>query len=485
MSKNHPSPADDNSKTSNEAFQTSPQTSPAGSPELAPDTEPDGVARRMRAEVKIGLSVLGLLLAVFVCVLVYRLWWMKADEDQRSAAHATVDETRNQNSASAPSAAPAPSISSTTNDPAESGTETAPGAPAWNVDYPSNGADPGSSAGSPVWPTQEQPPKSAPGSSPHWAEVGIGQTMLPESASRATPGDSSTVPEDLPQPPPYLASDRPEEAAPSQEPWPQTQRDVTTQSPNAASGNVPFGPWNPVAEAGVNANGQQAVGSPPLADSTLAPTPASTSPPDIGDSQGGSAISAVPQDFFAGGSPITRSEITSPQSAPTPANAFTSNGPYASERSPAGQSLNDSPASPGQSDGGAPALPFAETGSATVPADRVSADTVPSSSGGFRQATPAQIVGNPPPGESPMPQIPPLAAGNAATTAGITYTVREGESLFDIARGQLGKASRWVEIYDLNRTRLGSRMEGFRPGITLILPQPEAAASLPSPQLFR
>ncbi|MGB9687857.1 hypothetical protein, partial [Thermogutta sp.] len=44
-----------------------------------------------------------------------------------------------------------------------------------------------------------------------------------------------------------------------------------------------------------------------------------------------------------------------------------------------------------------------------------------------------------------------------------------------LPREQLGKASRWVEIYQLNRDRLGDKLEHFRPGITLLLP--EAAVS--------
>src|SRR5690606_29468622 len=35
------------------------------------------------------------------------------------------------------------------------------------------------------------------------------------------------------------------------------------------------------------------------------------------------------------------------------------------------------------------------------------------------------------------------------------YVVREGDTLFDIARYHLGKASRWAELYELNRQQLG------------------------------
>ncbi|MGQ9504784.1 MAG: hypothetical protein ACUVQG_03285 [Thermogutta sp.] len=91
-----------------------------------------------------------------------------------------------------------------------------------------------------------------------------------------------------------------------------------------------------------------------------------------------------------------------------------------------------------------------------------------------------------PPGATPY--APPLTAGRfedkmeTAVTdeQHVMYTVQEGETLFDIARERLGKASRWVDIYQLNRAQLGERLENFRPGLTLRLPaesfQPAAAS---------
>ena len=43
---------------------------------------------------------------------------------------------------------------------------------------------------------------------------------------------------------------------------------------------------------------------------------------------------------------------------------------------------------------------------------------------------------------------------------GMYYVVEEGDTLFDIARYELGKASRWVEIYDLNRDPIVSPYTG-------------------------
>jgi nucleoid-associated protein YgaU len=53
---------------------------------------------------------------------------------------------------------------------------------------------------------------------------------------------------------------------------------------------------------------------------------------------------------------------------------------------------------------------------------------------------------------------------------GRTYTVTEGDTLFEIARHELGKPSRWAEIYDLNRDVLGEDTDYLRPGTELILP---------------
>jgi nucleoid-associated protein YgaU len=60
------------------------------------------------------------------------------------------------------------------------------------------------------------------------------------------------------------------------------------------------------------------------------------------------------------------------------------------------------------------------------------------------------------------------------------YIVNEGDTLFDIARYELGKASRWAEIYDLNREVLGEDFDYLRPGTELVMPAKTAAAAKPS-----
>ncbi len=70
------------------------------------------------------------------------------------------------------------------------------------------------------------------------------------------------------------------------------------------------------------------------------------------------------------------------------------------------------------------------------------------------------------------------AARNRVSTAstasgfgsGRVYVVEEGDTLFDIARHELGKAARWVEIYQLNRRLLGTDFDYLTPGLKLVLP---------------
>jgi nucleoid-associated protein YgaU len=59
---------------------------------------------------------------------------------------------------------------------------------------------------------------------------------------------------------------------------------------------------------------------------------------------------------------------------------------------------------------------------------------------------------------------------NIASGSGKTYIAAEGDSLFDIARNKLGKASRWAEIYDLNIDVLGKDIDSLTPGTKIVLP---------------
>jgi hypothetical protein len=56
--------------------------------------------------------------------------------------------------------------------------------------------------------------------------------------------------------------------------------------------------------------------------------------------------------------------------------------------------------------------------------------------------------------------------------------VQEGDNLFDIAKYSLGKASRWVEILDMNRELLGDQIDYLTPGMKLVLPVDEPAGTV-------
>ncbi len=75
----------------------------------------------------------------------------------------------------------------------------------------------------------------------------------------------------------------------------------------------------------------------------------------------------------------------------------------------------------------------------------------------------------PKPGHAAAPQhvIPASARLRPGTKV---YVVEEGDTLFEIARRQLGKPSRWGEIYQLNREVLGSDFDYLKPGTELLLP---------------
>lgn len=79
----------------------------------------------------------------------------------------------------------------------------------------------------------------------------------------------------------------------------------------------------------------------------------------------------------------------------------------------------------------------------------------------------------------------PRASGRRSRT----YTVVEGDTLFDIARRELGKATRWAEIYRLNRDQLGEDFNNLSPGMELVLPvevsRPAPMASRPQSNGYR
>ncbi|MEX0678927.1 MAG: LysM peptidoglycan-binding domain-containing protein [Pirellulales bacterium] len=74
------------------------------------------------------------------------------------------------------------------------------------------------------------------------------------------------------------------------------------------------------------------------------------------------------------------------------------------------------------------------------------------------------------------PRAMPATANVPDGSASDVYVVEEGDTLFDIARYELGKASRWAEIYELNREKLGQDFDYLQPGTELRLPAKTRAA---------
>jgi len=71
--------------------------------------------------------------------------------------------------------------------------------------------------------------------------------------------------------------------------------------------------------------------------------------------------------------------------------------------------------------------------------------------------------------------VTPIASG---FTGGRVYVVEEGDTLYDIARFELGNASRWVEIHSLNTALLGDDFDYITPGTKLVLPQADPTDTL-------
>jgi nucleoid-associated protein YgaU len=69
--------------------------------------------------------------------------------------------------------------------------------------------------------------------------------------------------------------------------------------------------------------------------------------------------------------------------------------------------------------------------------------------------------------------LPTTAASSGLASqrgTGRIYVVEEGDTLFDIARFELGKATRWIEIYEMNKQTIGEDFNHLRPGTQLMLP---------------
>jgi nucleoid-associated protein YgaU len=62
------------------------------------------------------------------------------------------------------------------------------------------------------------------------------------------------------------------------------------------------------------------------------------------------------------------------------------------------------------------------------------------------------------------------ALGAAQSRGQRVYVVSEGDTIFNIARDELGRSARWSEICELNRDLLGDDYDHLKPGWKLVLP---------------
>jgi len=421
-------------------------------------------------EIRIGLSVLGILGFIFAAVVAYRMMKSRHDEISRSKSTETAQlATENESNKTT-------GLTSQTQGQQPPG-ESVASPPAFSLDFPNNSGSSSASA-SPV--------------------IGAGNGA----AYSPAPGSAWAIPSD-PPPGGGLAGNTPTDFNPGEE----------------FSGNLPgtpgsYGPLAPAPPVGnqvpTGANGDSSSPNPmsqgmtsptsggnrevrdffsdadtglqPSGVSGLSEGPSQATPQGFHPSQalvssqysGGGSTSQFPGDFFSGANAVGPPESAGLQPSGS-----------AQRAQPTNETVPSTPF-----DGSSRAQMATDTARdsfvpATPPFSR--ADGVPSgqSSGVPRSSGE--------PGQNPMPYTPPLVASGSNVAASINpagdnyvmYTVQEGETLFDIARQRLGKASRWVDIYQLNRAQLGERLENFRPGLTLRLPPEGIPPAAASPSTFR
>lgn len=71
-----------------------------------------------------------------------------------------------------------------------------------------------------------------------------------------------------------------------------------------------------------------------------------------------------------------------------------------------------------------------------------------------------------------MASTPSVPSGQGG---GRAYVVQPGDNIYEVARQELGKASRWREIYDLNKDVVGTQSLELTPGTRLLLPDASSA----------
>lgn len=78
-----------------------------------------------------------------------------------------------------------------------------------------------------------------------------------------------------------------------------------------------------------------------------------------------------------------------------------------------------------------------------------------------------------------------VAMTDAAAQAPASYTIKPGDNLWDIARNQMGDATRWKEIYSLNKDVIGTNPDLIHPGNTLELPGMQGDMAQVSPYVVK
>ena len=88
------------------------------------------------------------------------------------------------------------------------------------------------------------------------------------------------------------------------------------------------------------------------------------------------------------------------------------------------------------------------------------------------QARPQDVGPNPATDTIGQPEMTDAQAPTdaAQAPAETTYTVKTGDSLWDIAKNHLGDGTKWTEIYKLNQNVLGTNPDMIMPGTNLQLP---------------
>jgi len=420
--------------------------------------ESPALLSRYNFEIRVGLGVLGVLGFIFAAVVAYRMVKLRQNEVSGSKSTETAQmATENESKTTTGST---PQVQE--QQPAR---ESLPTPPAFSLDFPNeSGLSSAQSAPSAIEAANNGAYSSPPGSA--WA--------IPSETPPATPSAENTP--SGPKSGAGFSGDYAGMAGPYASLSPAAP--VGNPSPTGVPG-VSFSP-NPAPQGAVppSASGNSQVRD-FFSDGNAALRPSETPgfPSGTGDfgsqrplpsqasvssqSSAASSGSPFPGDFFSGATPVSPGESAAVLPS---ASAQRANETVPSTRF-------DGTARDTRQDSSIPSAPPFDTGNTAL--------------GGQFSGLPRSSGES---GQNLAPYTPPLVASGSNVTARINsdennyvmYTVQEGETLFDIARQRLGKASRWVDIYQLNRAQLGERLEHFRPGLTLRLPPegiPPAAAS--------